>query len=209
MSVPALLIGLALFVLGWRHRYLVLQVFSLIPVLIGLTHYLYGGRVLRAVLFPILYLIFLVPPPFGLLDEITLPMRYGVSMAADVVLRSLGYPASREGLLLFIGPHQVRMEAACSGFRSLITLASVGSAYIYVSKSGLRSKAAMALAIVPLALLGNLVRVIALCLATYYMGLGRPLHLFHDVTGFLMFAVLMAGLFGVEALFAGRKKTRG
>ena len=116
--------GLLLFVFAWRQDYLFLSALSLVPVLSGLSAYLYGGKIFRALAFPIIYLLFLVPPPLGVLDEITVPMRYGVSVAAVFLLKMLGFPAVREGLMLFIGPQDVFMGPACSGFRSLITLAA-------------------------------------------------------------------------------------
>ena len=193
--------GLSLFIFAWKQDYLFLSAFSSIPVLCGLTWYLYGKKVFRAAAFPIFYLLFLVPPPLGVLDEITVPMRYGVSVAAEFVLNGLGYPLTREGLMLFVGTHEIFLGAACSGFRSLVTLASLGSAYIYVSEGSLAKKIGMAAAIVPLALAGNLMRVISVCLAAHYWGTSKGWHFFHDASGFLMFGVMIGGLLGAEKMF--------
>ena len=193
--------GLSLFIFAWKQDYLFLSTLSLIPVLCGLTYYLYGKKVFQAAAFPIFYLLFLVPPPLGVLDEITVPMRYGVSVATEFVLNRLGYPLSRQGLMLFVGPHEVFLGAACSGFRSLITLASLGSAYIYLTQGSFSKKIGMAAAIVPLALLGNLMRVMSVCIATYYLGESKGWYLFHDASGFLMFGIMIGGLLGVERIF--------
>jgi len=192
--------GLSLFIFAWKQEYLFLSTLSLIPVLCGLTCYLYGRKIFQAVAFPIFYLLFLVPPPLGVLDEITVPMRYGVSVATEFVLKMLGYPLSRQGLMLFVGSHEVFLGAACSGFRSLITLASLGSAYIYLTQGSLTKKIGMAAAIVPLALAGNLMRVMSVCVATYYLGESKGWRLFHDLSGFLMFGVMIGGLMGVERM---------
>jgi len=71
-----LALGLALFLLGYRHDYMFITSFSLIPVLCGLILYLYGAKMMRLLLFPVLYLLMMVPIPSGILDNITLPMRY-------------------------------------------------------------------------------------------------------------------------------------
>lgn len=189
--------GLSLFIFAWKQDYLFLSTLSLIPVLCGLTRTLYGKKVFQATAFPIFYLLFLVPPPLGVLDEITVPMRYGVSVATVFILNSLGYPLSREGLTLFIGSHEVFLGAACSGFRSLITLASLGAAYIYLANGRVSKKIWMSAAIVPLAFLGNLVRVISVCIAAYYLGESKGWHLFHDFSGFLMFGVMIGGLLAI------------
>ena len=130
-----LILGIAMYIFGWRKDYLFVSTLSLIPVVFGLCAYLYGSRVALALRFPILYLILLVPPPLGVLDAVTLPMRYGVSQAAYLILRSANLPVTREGLMLSIEGQQLFMGPACSGFRSLITSFSLGLAYAYLSKA--------------------------------------------------------------------------
>ena len=82
------------------------------------------------ILFPILYLLLLVPPPLGILDQLTLPMRYSSSVASAFILKIFHYPVTREGLLLTIGEHEIFMGAPCSGLRSLITMIALGLVYI-------------------------------------------------------------------------------
>ena len=68
----ALLIpGIIMFIFGWRQDYLLISTLSLIPLLYGIIIYLYGILAARALSFPILYLLLLVPPPLGVLDSIT------------------------------------------------------------------------------------------------------------------------------------------
>ena len=195
-----LVLGLLMFTFGWKRDYQFIATLSIIPLLFGTVIYLYGTRTAKAVSFPIFYLLLLVPPPVGILDSITLPMRYGVSTTTEHILRAFHYPISREGLLLSIGGQQVYLGEACSGFRSLITLASLGLAYIYISKNNLMTKCVMAASIVPLALIGNLVRVTAVVLVTYYLGETRGQKFFHDSSGLAMFLILILGLIGVEKL---------
>lgn len=197
-ALLAVILGLLLYLFGWRQDYLFISTFSLIPVTWGLVRYLYGPRVAAALSFPILYLLFLVPPPLGVLDSITLPMRHGVSIVTDLILAVFDYPVERQGLLLSIGGQQIYMGEACSGFRSLITFGALGSVYIYLSGADAGRKVAMALAIVPLALLGNLLRVIAVTLVTYYVGVNAGQQFFHDFSGFVVFAILLAGMLWIE-----------
>ena len=194
----SIVLGLQLFLLGWRQNYLFVSTFSLIPVAWGLARYLYGPKIAAVTAFPIGYLLFLVPPPLGVLDSITLPMRQGVSIVTDLVLAAFEYPIERQGLLLSIGGQQIYLGEACSGFRSLITLAALGAVYIHLSRVRAGRKIRMALAIVPLALLGNLIRVIAVTLVTYYVGVNAGQKFFHDFSGFLIFVILIAGLLWIE-----------
>ena len=199
LSLPLLLLGLFMLIFGWRRDYLLISTLSLIPVLFGLTGYLYGPRVCRALAFPILYLLLLVPPPLGILDSITIPMRYGISIATETILKTFHYPITRDGLLFSLGGHEMYMGAPCSGFRSLITMLSLGLTYAYVIHGSLRKKLILVGSIVPLALLGNLIRIVSVCLVTYYFGETTGAR-YHDTSGFVIFLILITGLLGIEKL---------
>ena len=62
---------------------------------------------------PLLYLLLLVPIPIGIIDDITLPLRYGISVVTEVALKSFHYPVGRKGLLLFIGDNELFMGQPC------------------------------------------------------------------------------------------------
>lgn len=196
----SLLFGLFLFIFGSRFDYASVVALSLIFVLFGLTHFIYGKGMAKTLSFPFLYLLLLVPPPMGVIDSITLPMRYGISGLAEQILSLLRYPISREGLLLTIGYNDIFMGQPCSGFRSLITLLSLGLVYIYISKGSYLSKSILTLFIVPLALFGNLIRVITLCLITFYFGEEAGQGFFHNFSGIVMFIITILGLMGIESI---------
>ncbi len=207
-SFTILVFGVLMLIFGWRQDYIFIQALSLIPFLFGLTGYLYGARLPKIILFPVLYLLLLVPPPLGILDSITLPMRYGISAAADIILRLLEYPITRDGLLLTIGYHDIFMGQPCSGFRSLITMFSLVLVYVYVSKGSMPQKIFLTACIIPMALFGNLVRVITLCLITFYFGEEAGQGFFHNFSGIVIFIITILGLMGVESLLEVRARRR-
>jgi exosortase len=132
------------------------------------------------------------------LDAITIPMRHCISVAAVVILKTLQYPIHREGLMIYLGGHEIFMGAPCSGFRSLITMFSLGVVYVYVIKGGLLKKFVLVAAIIPLALLGNLIRVITLCLLTFYKGEAAAQGFFHYFSGGVIFVIMLVGLLALE-----------
>jgi exosortase len=194
-----LIIGLLMFAFGWRWDFLSVTTFSLILVSLGILLYIYGRAITKMLLFPVLYLLLMVPPPLGVLDSITMPMRYGVSIATEVILKLFRYPITRDGLLLSISGHEIYMGAPCSGFRSLITMIALGLVYAYLNKGTFKKKILLVISVIPLALLGNLMRVIGVCLITHHFG-EKAGHTFHDIGGYAIFLVLIAGLFWVDGL---------
>jgi len=127
-------------------------------------------------------------------------MRYGISNLAEQILHLLNYPISRDGLLLTIGYTDIFMGQPCSGFRSLITLFSLGLVYVYISKATMVNKLVLIFFVVPLALFGNLIRVITLCLITFYFGEAAGQGFFHNFSGIVMFVITIIGLIGIETI---------
>ncbi len=197
-----LIVGLLLWLFGHRFNYLAIITASALPVLYGVIGFLYGADIARALAFPIAYLALLVPPPMGVLDAVTLPMRHATSAATVPLLRLAGYPVMRHGLVLAMGGHEIFMGAPCSGFRSLMALLALGLVYVHLSDGSRAKKLWLAATIVPLALVGNLIRVIALCLITYHYGEEAGQGFFHNFSGLVIFMILIAGLVVLQELFS-------
>jgi exosortase len=205
LSLLFLMLGLSMFIFGWRQDYLVITSLSLIVVLRSLIHYLYGKQMVKQLVFPIYYLFFLIPPPLGVLDNITIPMRHGISIATQLILGLLNYPIVRNGLMLTIDNSEIFMGAPCSGFRSLITMFALVVAYLHMTNSNARKKLILLLSVIPFALLGNLVRVISLCLVTYYFGQEAAEGLYHDLSGAIIFLIMIGCVLGLEHLIDKKK----
>jgi exosortase len=201
LSLLSMILGLCLFVFGWRHDYIFISTFSLIPLLAGITGYLWGPAMLKAVTFPLSYLLFLIPPPAGILDAITIPMRKMASIGAVLVLKSFHLPVDRQGLLIYINNHEIYMAPACSGFRSLITFMALSLLYLYFLKTSTEKKWVLLLSVIPLSLLGNLVRVILLCLITYTFGDEIGQGFLHEFSGILVFAVIIGGFMIIDKCY--------
>jgi exosortase len=109
------------------------------------------------------------------------------------VLEFLGYPIDRQGIVIFIAQYRLLVEDACSGMNSLIGLVAVMLFYIYIiHRASLRYTALLGAAILPIAVLVNLVRVMALILLTYYAGDEVAQGFLHVTTGVVLFAAALA-----------------
>jgi exosortase len=197
-GLALLLLGIGMFIFGWRWDYLFISTLSLIPLLFGTCLFLYTKDLAKTLVFPILYLLLLVPVPVGMLDSVTLPMRHAASVASAAVLKTMGYDIVREGLLINMGGHEIFMGAPCSGFRSLITMVSLGLIYIYFNKGTMSKNIILFVSIIPLATIGNLARIIALCLVTFYFGEEAGQGFFHNFSGMVVFLIIILGLMALE-----------
>lgn len=202
VSLAILLFGGLLYLFGWHQDYMVISTFALIPFLYGFVGFIYGKKVQKLLLFPVLYLLLLVPPPFALLDRITLPLRYISAFGVEKIFQLFHFPIQREGLGYLIEGQQMMIDEACSGFRSLITMFSLGLVYVYVIRSKLMKKAVLVLSVLPLALVGNVIRVIVISLIAANFGQEPAQGFMHSFSGVVVFLFIVLGFVGIEAVWS-------
>jgi exosortase len=158
-----------------------------------------GGRALKELWFPLLYLAFIFPPPETLVAAVTVPMKMELSRAAVKFLSLLGYPVGGEGVRIYIGQYELLVAAACSGLNSIISLSAISLFYIYLRhQANWRYALLLATLIVPVALAANFVRVIILILLTYHAGEAAAQGFLHNFAGILMFAVALLLIFSLD-----------
>jgi exosortase B len=196
-----LLLGLALMFLARTQGVLTVETFSIIPVVSGCFLLVGGWSTLRALAFPIGFLLFAVPMPDWLIDAATVPLKVFIS---DVVTRSLyeaGYPIAQNGVIIMIGSYQLLVKDACSGMNSIFALSAIGVFYTYVFRWHEKIRSLLLLvAIVPITVGANFVRVITLVLIAYYGGVDLLEGALHDLTGIGLFVVAVILLFLFDAI---------
>lgn len=208
-GMAVFLLGLILYWLGVWQRAIVLETASIPFVLIGACYFLIGKSSFKW-LFPVAYLIFIIPPPLFLVDMITFPLKKLVSISAAWVLGVLNYPITRRGVLLIIGDYKLLVADACSGMRSIINLMALIILYIYLQKVSIPRRVIILASIIPIALMANTVRVTALALITFHYGDAVGRSFYHDISGLVVFAIALASVVSLDKLLqffqkAGRK----
>lgn len=205
-SFGLLLFGLFCYTAGSIFSSMVTESFALIPVFIGVTGFLFGTRGVKRVLFPALFLAFLVPPPSFIIDMITGPLQMLVTRASAFLLKSAGYLINREGVILHIADYTIIVGEVCSGLRSLISLMAVGAIYAYLQTTSNVKRGVLFLSIIPISIIANIFRLIVLALITYYFGEAAGQGFFHNFSGFVLFVVAMVFLVIVDVVLERKAK---
>ncbi|MBP8230876.1 MAG: exosortase V [Rhizorhabdus sp.] len=175
--------------------------FLMYGLLLTSAYWLVGWAALRAMWFPILYTAFIFPPPDTVVAMVTQPLKIAISEVAIRLLYNLGYPIAGSGVTIIIGQYQLLIAAACAGLNSLISLSAIGLFYIYIRhNANWRYALLLMLAIVPVAVLANFVRVLALIMITYYLGDEAAQGFLHNFSGLTMFLFSVLCIFAVDAL---------
>lgn len=183
-----LALALLLHVFGRSQRILSAQTLSAVPALLAILLLLRGARAARAMWFPLLFMLFLVPLPAALVEAVTQPMKLAVSTVAAELLYAVGYPVARSGVILQVGPYQLLVADACAGLYTLFTLEAMGLLYLNVVRSSsVVRNVLLALLIVPISFVANVIRVIALSLITYHWGDAAGQGFLHGLAGIVLF----------------------
>jgi exosortase len=202
ITAPVVLLGLGLYVFGRAYDFLSLEAAGCYLVAVGLLHDAVGLARLRLLAFPLAYLAFIIPPPGWLIDQLTAPLQHFVSSVSTSVLAAFGYPIARNGVVIFIAQYQLLVEQACAGMNSIVGLTAITVFYIYILHRSTWRYALLLMAfILPVAILTNICRVMALVLVTYYLGDAAAQGFLHGTTGIVLFSVALALMIGVDTLF--------
>jgi exosortase B len=185
--------GLLVYIVGRVFQISILEIGSELPIVAAILLLLKGKKALRIAWFPVLYFIFLVPLPGMLVDAVTGPLKAWISDIVETLLFAVGYPISRTGVILSIGQYQLQVADACSGLHSMFSLSALGTLFMYImGRTSRLHNAIMLVAILPIAFVANIIRVIVLVLVTYHFGDEAGQGFLHGAAGMvLMIAALL------------------
>jgi len=198
------------YILGRAFDYLSVETAALLGILLAVFYLYFGGRAVRHVWFPILYMGFLIPPPGWLIDVMTGGLKTFVSITSTQILGLTGYPVARIGVTLYVAQFQLLVEDACSGMNSIVSLTSVSLFYIYLlHATSWRYAVFLTCWILPIAIAANILRVLILVLITYHLGNEAAQGSLHNTAGMVMFVVALLGIFAVDRIAAPLFRRRG
>lgn len=194
-----LAVGLLFYALGRSQNILLFEVGSQIPVILGALLITIGFSSVRALWFALFFLLFIIPLPGIIVDAATGPLKQYISVIAEQVLYAAGYPIARSGVTLTVGQYQLLVADACSGLHSMFSLSAMGLLYLYLMQhtSTARNLIIMA-AILPIAFVANVIRVMVLILVTYHMGDEAGQGFLHGFAGIMLFIIGLLGLFVLD-----------
>lgn len=209
LGLPLVACALLLQLAGLRGDVLIFQGDSLILLLAALTLHFLGWAWLRQLAFPIGFLLFMVPflPIFE--SQVSFRLKQLAASGAVEVSDWLGVLVRRDGMSLYLpawgdgpdtAPRALRIENACSGMQSLISLMAMGALFAYFANAAPLRRVSLFLASIPIALVVNVIRIAALCVVANAASVEVASGIFHDISGFVLFGVALGMLMGVQRL---------
>jgi exosortase len=164
--------AMGLHILGYLVQQPRLSIVALFGGIYALTGLVWGTRWLRASFFPFFLFAFMVPLG-SYAAKITFPLRMLVSWIVEHLFDDvLGIGVLRVGTQLFnsLGTYQFEVAAACSGIRSLTSTLLAATVFGFIVFQSPWKRAVMIAAAVPLAVVGNVLRLSLIVGAGEFLG---------------------------------------
>ncbi len=197
-----LVAGLLMLWVGSVGAELFLQRSSFIVVLAGLVWLLLGAGFLRALAFPLAFLVFMVPLPAVVMNAVAFPLQLFAARTATFCMQAAGIPVLREGNVIVLAQTTLEVAEACSGIRSLQALLALGAVYGYFTQRLVWKKWALLFLSVPIAIAANAFRVAGTGFLAHYWGGEVAQGFYHGFAGWLVFVVAFALLLACGRVLA-------
>ena len=194
--------GLLTLVVGNVGADLFLQRFSLILVLAGLVWLILGRVFLSELLFPIAFLIFMVPLPAIVMNAIAFPLQLFAAQTATFCMQVAGVPVLREGNVIQLANTTLEVVEACSGIRSLQALLALGAVYGYFTQKAVWKRWALLFLSIPIAIAANAFRVAGTGFLAHFIGAEAAQGFYHSFAGWIVFGVAFVLLLGAGTLLS-------
>ncbi len=172
----------------------------LIVVLYALILYNCGRSIARQLIFPLLFLLFMIPLPNALLLGISFHMKIIAANAAAAVMGRF-IPLRQSGSLIYLPNGVLTVGAPCSGLKSLIALSALSLLFAYISESRFWRKFWFFLCALPVAFGANILRIMLLIFVYFVYGADAAMGKFHDISGMLVFVFAFVGLILLRKVF--------
>lgn len=178
---------------------------ALVTSLLGLVWFCMGNEFVDALVFPILFLLFMIPIPYSLMNHVALPLQTMATQLSAKIIGMCSIPFLREGNMLYFVGSQLEVAEACSGIRSLMALSMIACALSVMMNVNWKKKAALITSSIPIALLANVLRIAGTGILAHYFGDKVARGFLHEFSGIMVFIIGLASLLGVSTLMTRMK----
>jgi exosortase len=172
-----------------------LGMFAVVAWWLGAFVFCFGGRIFGRCIFPLCFLLWLIPIPSIAVNEIVQVLQQGSAYAAHLLFVVARVPVTQDGVQLSIPGLTLEVARACSSIRSSFMLAVTAMVMAHLLLRSTWGKAFVILAVIPLSIAKNGVRIFTLSVLGVYVDQGFLHGWLHHDGGIIFFVLFLAGLF--------------
>ena len=150
----------------------------------------YGADILKQCALPIGLTALAVPLPYSLSAGATTWLRDTTSSLALHLADALTLDVAGNGQSILVGPYVLKVEDACAGATSMLSLVAIGVLYAYWFRSGGAVRTSLTIAAaVPIAFIANVLRVAVLLAIISFFGVSILDGILHPLAGLISFSL--------------------
>lgn len=149
-----------------------------------------GWRLVKNCWRGLLFLAFMVPLTYEMEQNLGGPLKVIATACSTFLLQTVGLPAvvpGNTGNVIHIDDVAIGVADACNGLKMLLTFVAIGAGAVFLLRRTWFEKLMIGLAVVPIAVLANVLRISATGVI-YYLGVrdADTQHAVHDGLGYVM-----------------------
>lgn len=192
--------SLFVYLFAYYGEILTLTSFSMVLMFSAVVIFLFGLRMFKELLFPLVFLLFMIPFPSQIYSQLTIPLQLFVTKASVWFTANLGIPIYREGNVIHLPDRTMQVVQACSGLRSMLSILPLGAILGYFTLKSNPLRYILFLSGIPAAIVVNIVRVILLVMAFYYFKFDLTTGTTHTIFGIFIFMLALIILFAIRGI---------
>jgi len=199
-GVALLVLAGALLVLGQLGTLYIVVQYAYLVSLYGLVLAFLGWPAFRLVAAPLLILLFMIPLPAFILNNLSTQLQLLSSQIGVAFIRLFGISVFLEGNVIDLGGYKLQVAEACSGLRYLLPLMTVGFLIAYFYKGAIWKRILLFLSSIPIAVIMNSVRVGIIGVTVEHWGTVMAEGFLHEFQGWMIFMLSAALMLGEIAV---------
>jgi len=186
--------GLFLFLYFLQDKAYYLGAFAMVGMIVGIVCTFGGFQTARLLAFPLGYLLLMIPLPF--IERSTLPLAMFTGVCSGSLVQFLGMDIEIVGNAVTLPNANLVIGAQCSGVNSIIAITALTTLTAYLLESSWLDKIGLnrillVILSIPLAMLGNILRVSSLLFIARSYGADAAFVFYHDYSGPIFFVLIL------------------
>ncbi|MDL5053870.1 exosortase/archaeosortase family protein [Oscillatoria laete-virens NRMC-F 0139] len=212
-----IILGSFIYILGAGGGVSSLGPMALILWFLGVIGFIGGAALFKQTLFPIGFLAFMIPWSLIGGDTITVPLRHLMVNIVVPLLNLIGVDVVKVGTAILSAPRPdmgipagqlfgLDVDNPCSGIRSLFAITMISALFANLTQPTQLKKWILFFCAFPLAVIGNIFRILMLTIGSYFfgtefaVGVGDDISFFHMFAGYMVFIIALGFLFFISWL---------
>ncbi len=191
-GLAVLLVGLIIHFIGELSALFVFIQYSFVVTLAGAVLAFTGRDGFRKVWVPVAFLLFMIPLPNFLYNDLSTRLQLASSAFGVGFIRLLNIPVFLDGNVIDLGTYKLQVAQACSGLRYLFPLMSIAFITSYFFKAALWKRVVVFLSSIPITVLMNSFRIGVIGVLVNSWGISMARGFLHQFEGWVVFMACLA-----------------